>query len=162
MNRWNPFAVGLCFVVIVGLLMGSGANAGPPPGKLAVIVAKDSPVKNLTREELKRIFLSDAVIVAGRKLVPFNFAPGTPARKGFDKSLLGMTEDAMQRFWIDRKVRGQPGAPRGLPSTLVVIGVTAKFPGAIAYVPAHELTAEVQAVTIDGVPHTSPAYTITE
>ena len=162
MNRWNPFVLGLCFIAVATVLLGSGAHAVPPAGKLAVIVAKDSPVKNLTRDELKRIFLSDAVIVAGRKLVPFNFAPGTPPRKGFDKTLLGMSEDVMQRFWIDRKVRGQPGAPRGLPSSLVVIGVTAKFPGAIAYLPARDLTTEVQAVTIDGVPHTSPTYPITE
>lgn len=158
MNRHLSYAL-LAALAIVTLVLAGRASAGPAV-KLAVIVAKGSPITNLSKAELKRAYLSDNVVIGGKKLVPFNFSPNTPERTGFDKVVLGMSVDVMQRFWIDRKIRGQPDAPRSLPSAVMAIKITAKFPGAIAYIPSSDLTADVQAVTIDGVAHDSPSYDI--
>lgn len=128
--------------------------------KLVVIVAKQSPVTDLSRAELKRAYLSDKLIVAGQKLVPFNFNAGTPERSAFDREVLGMSPEVMQRFWVDRKIRGQAGAPRSLPSSAVMIKVVTRFPGALAYIPVQDLTGDVKPIRIDGIEHTSPAYTI--
>jgi hypothetical protein len=62
------------------------------------------------------------------------------------KELLGMSPDEVGRYWIDRKVRGQSAAPRSLPSAAHVAKVAAKFPGAIGYLPADQLTSDIQAV----------------
>ena len=113
-----------------------------------------------SKQELKRVYTSDNVVMGGRKLVPFNLNAGTPERSGFDRAVLGMADEAMQRFWIDRKIRGQLGPPRSLPSPALAIKVAAKFPGAIAYVPAPDLTRDVQPVAVDGVAYTDAAYTI--
>jgi hypothetical protein len=43
-----------------------------------------------------------------------------------------------------------------------MIKVATKFPGAIGYLPASDLTPEVQAVSIDSMAHTHPAYAITQ
>lgn len=158
MNRKLSSAL-LCALMLLALPLPRAAYAGSGV-KLVVIVAAGSPLKNISKGELKRVYLSDNVIMEGKKLVPFNLDAGTPERLGFDRSVLGMSDDAMQRFWIDRKIRGQPGAPRSLPSAALAVKVAAKFPGAIAYVPVQDLTRDVQAVRVDGNAYTDPSYEI--
>lgn len=152
---------GLLGFALLQLLAPDISNAGAGT-KLVVIVAKGSGIKDISKAELKRAFLGDTVVVDGKKLVPFNFSAGTSERGWFDRAILGMSGDVVKRFWVDRKIRGQPDAPRGLPSADIVIKVATKFPGAIAYIPEGALTSDVQALTVDGVPYTHPSYPITE
>jgi hypothetical protein len=145
--------IGLCLVVLGGSAFGDGK-------KLVVVVAKGSSVTNISRSDLKRCFTSEPVSVGDRTLVPFNAAPNTPDRVGFDKAVLGMSPDEVGRFWIDRKVRGQSAAPRSLPSAAHVAKVAAKFPGAIGYLTADQLTSDIQPVSVDGVAYTDARYNI--
>jgi hypothetical protein len=145
--------IGLCLVVLGGSAFGDGK-------KLLVVVAKGSSVTNISRSDLKRCFTSEPVSVGDRTLVPFNAAPNTPDRVGFDKAVLGMSPDEVGRFWIDRKVRGQSAAPRSLPSAAHVAKVAAKFPGAIGYLTADQLTSDIQPVSVDGVAYTDARYNI--
>ncbi|MCX5747042.1 MAG: hypothetical protein NT062_31615 [Proteobacteria bacterium] len=128
--------------------------------KLVVVVAKGSPITNISKGDLKHAFTGDSVSAGGKTLVPFNFTPGSAERAGFDVAILGMATDEVGRYWIDRKVRGQSGAPRALPSSAHVAKVVAKFPAAIGYLPADALTADVQAVKVDGVGYTDARYAI--
>lgn len=154
------FCYALLYSVIAALFIEAPRVSAGQGAKLVVIVAKESPVADLSRAELKRVYLSDKLIVAGQKLVPFNFTAGTAERSAFDRTVLGMSPEVMQRFWVDRKIRGQADAPRSLPSSAIMIKVVAKFPGALAYIPAQDLTPDVKPLRIDGVEYTSPAYTI--
>lgn len=142
----------------LGLLFGRTASADGK--KLVVVVAKGSPVTNVSRSDLKRAFTGESVSVAGKTLVPFNANPNTPERTGFDKAVLGMSPDEVGRYWVDRKVRGQSAAPRSLPSAAHIAKVAAKFPGAISYLPADQLTSDIQAVAVDGVAYTDAKYSI--
>lgn len=134
------------------------AHAGG--AKLVIVVAKGSSVTNISRGDLKRCFTGDSVSAGDRPLVPFNAAPSSPERSGFDRAVLGMTPDEVGRYWIDRKVRGQSAAPRSLPSTAHIAKVAAKFPGAIGYLPADQMTSDIQAVSVDGIPYTDARYNI--
>jgi hypothetical protein len=129
--------------------------------KLVIVVAKGSSVTNISRGDLKRCFLGESVSAGGKTLVPFNATAGTPDRSGFDKAVLGMSPDEVGRFWVDRTVRGQSAAPRSLPSAAHIAKVAAKFPGAIGYLPADQMTSDIQAVAVDGVAYTDAAYNIT-
>lgn len=126
------------------------ADPAKQPVAVAVVVAKGSKVTAMTSAELKRAFTGDAVSIAGTRLAPFNLSPSSGPRVGFDRAVLGMTADEVGRFWVDRKVRGQTGAPRALASTSQVLKVVAKFPGAIGYVPVNEVAGDVQVITVDG------------
>jgi hypothetical protein len=150
-------------VLVLGVAIAVSARdaAAQAPKKLVVVVAKGSPITNISRTDLKRAFQGETVSAGGKTLVPFNAAPNSKERIGFDKAVLGMTADQVGRFWVDRKVRGQSGAPRSLPSSAHLVKVAAKFPGAITYVPADQVTAEVQAVSVDGVAPTAANYNIT-
>lgn len=147
-------------IVIALCLTAFGGSALADGKKLVVVVAKGSSVTNVSRGDLKRCFTGDSVSVGDKTLVPFNAAPNTPERAGFDKAVLGMSPDEVGRFWVDRKVRGQGAAPRSLPSPAHVAKVAAKFPGAIGYLTADQLTSDIQAVSVDGVPYTDAKYNI--
>lgn len=143
-------------LVVICILLGAHVAAAEGP-KLVVVVAKGSKITALTRSELKRCFLGEPI---GKPLVPFNAEANHPARAGFDEAVLGMTPAEVGRFWVDRKVRGQSAAPRSLPSMAHVVKVVTKFPNAIGYVPADQLTADLQPVVIDGVAYTDARYAI--
>jgi len=128
--------------------------------KLVVVTAKGSGLTNISRGDLKRCFLGESVSGGGKTLVPFNAATATPERTGFDKAVLGMSPDEVGRLWVDRKVRGQAGAPRSLPSAAHIAKVAAKFPGAISYLPEDQLTSDIQPVQVDAVAYTDGHYNI--
>jgi hypothetical protein len=150
----------LCFAAALATVIAAARLAQADGKKLAVVVAKGSPITNISRSDLKRCFTGDTVTAGDKPLVPFNANPGTPERTGFDKAVLGMSPDEAGKYWIDRKVRGQSGAPRALPSAAHIAKVVAKFPGAISYLPADQLTADIQAVSVDGVVYTDGKYNI--
>jgi hypothetical protein len=145
------------FVIALCLGMSSGP-AFADGKKLVVVVARGSSLTSISRSDLKRCFTGDPVSVGGKMLMPFNATPNSPERIGFDKALLGMKPDEVGRFWVDRKIRGQSGAPRSLPSPAHIAKVAAKFPGAIGYLPADQLTSDVQTVAIDGIAYTDARY----
>jgi hypothetical protein len=151
-------AIASIVIALVALLPAGTARADGK--KLVVVVAKGSSLTDISRGDLKRCFLGDPVSSGGKTLVPFNATNNTPERTGFDKAVLGMTPEEVGRFWVDRKVRGQSGAPRSLPSSAHMAKVAAKFPGAIGYLTADQLTPDVQAVQVDGVPYTDARYNI--
>ena len=127
---------------------------------LVIVVAKGSPVKSLTRSQVRRCFSGDTVVIGDERLVPFNLPPGTPERVAFDRVILGMSPEQVGRYWVDRKIRGETQAPRALPSATLVVKIVAKFPSSISYVPADQVTPDVMPVAIDGVLPTSPQYPI--
>jgi len=144
---------------VIALCLGlSGGSAHADGKKLVVVVARGAVLTTISRSDLKRCFTGEPVSAGGKVLVPFNATPNSPERIGFDKVVLGMTPDEVGRFWVDRKIRGQRGAPRSLPSPAHIAKVAAKFPGAIGYLPADQLTSDVQAVEVDGVAYTDARY----
>jgi len=150
----------IAFIVIGLCITTLGGSARADGKKLVVVVAKGSVVTNISRGDLKRCFTGEQVSVGDKPLMPFNAAPNSPERIGFDKAVLGMSPDEVGRFWVDRKVRGQSAAPRSLPSPAHIAKVAAKFPGAIGYLPADQMTSDIQAVAVDGVAYTDARYNI--
>jgi hypothetical protein len=150
----------ISLLVLMLSIVFTSRDAAAERKKLVVVVVKGSPVTNISRADLKHAFLGDPVTAGGKTLVPFNSEAKTPERIGFDKAILGMNADEVGRFWVDRKVRGQSAAPRALPSIAHIQKVVAKFPGAIGYLPADQLTPDLQPVKLDGVAYTDGAYPI--
>jgi len=146
--------------IVIALSMMAGGAARADGKKLVVVVARGASLTSISRTDLKRCFTGERIIVGGKLLVPFNAAPSSPDRDGFDRAVLGMTRDEVGRFWVDRKIRGQSGPPRSLPSPAYIARVAAKFPGAIGYLPADQLTSDVQPVAVDGIAYSDARYDI--
>lgn len=117
---------------------------------LAVVAAKDGGIDGFSLHQLKRIYLGDDVHGSSGKIIPLNREPKGPERVGFDRTVLEMSPDAVARYWIDRKIRGQSAAPKAIEPGAILQKVVARLPGAIGYVRAHEVTSDVRVVLIDG------------
>lgn len=136
--------LGLTFQVVP-----AGAERKNEP--LAVVVANDSSLGDLSFYRLSRLYRGDAMEApGGKKLLPLNRGSTTAERVGFDQSVLGMTPEEAARYWIDRRIRGQSGAPKAVDPASVLQKVVARLPGAISYVRVSELSSQMKVVTIDG------------
>jgi hypothetical protein len=143
------------------LLVPAFADAESASEELAVVAGRQSPLEGLTLNQLKRLYLGDAMQgPGGEKLLPLNRDPKSPERIGFDRSVLGMSPDAVARYWIDRKIRGQSGAPRAVEPGPVAERVVARLPGALVYVRAKEVGSEVKVLRIDGKRPGEPGYPV--
>ncbi|MFO7177162.1 MAG: hypothetical protein DIU78_000555 [Pseudomonadota bacterium] len=154
-------------VIFAGALLALAA----PPSKivradskkvhLAVVVAKDSPVSDLSFATLKRLYLGENVNApGGKRLIPLNHAALSQDRIGFDRAVLGMSAEAVARYWIDRKIRGQSGPPKAVQPTDVLQRVVSHLDGAISYVRHEEVRPELKIVRIDGKAPGDPNYAI--
>jgi hypothetical protein len=125
-------------------------DAGESRIRLALVVGKESPVSDVSLPDLKRLYLGEHVNAAGQRLIPLNLAPLMRERTGFDKAVLNMTPDAIARYWVDRKIRGDSGPPKSLDSADLVQRVVARLDGAIGYAPAAEIRPDVKVIRVDG------------
>ena len=121
-----------------------------PKLRLAVVVAKDSPISEISIYDLKRLYKGETINVAGKRLVPLNLAPLSKERVGFDQAVLGMNPENVTRYWIDRKIRGQSGPPKTVDGADLLQRVVGRLDGAVGYVKVSDLRPEVKAIRIDG------------
>jgi hypothetical protein len=125
--------------------------AAEPRVKLVVVVQKSSPLSELSMRDLKRLYTGEHITDAeGRKLLPLNHPPGSPDRIGFDQAVLKMEPEQIGRFWVDRKIRGQPSAPRSVAPRELLRKAVAALPGAVGYLRDGEVDAQLKVVAIDG------------
>lgn len=144
----------------VAALAGSAARvADAEPARLALVVARASSLKQLTRFELKKLYLGAHIVdPSGERIVPFNQSSSAPDRVAFEEKVLGMSPDQIASYWIDRKIRGQSGAPKAVGSAELVQKVVSKIDHSIAYVRLDQVRPEVRVIAIDGKLPSDAAY----
>ena len=147
------------FVSMVMSAIGQAPHASEPE-PLAVIVSKSSGLSELSSAQLTRMYMGDLVDNGGRRLIPLNRAITTEERAEFDHVVLGKSPDEMARYWIDRKIRGQSGAPKAVEPVDVYERVIAKLDGAIGYVRVGQIRGDVKVIRIDGKAPTDRGYPI--
>ncbi len=142
-----------------GLCLPGAAVAESSGVTLAVIVSKTSPLRDLSLADLRRIFMSEPFSdPGGNRVIALNHPARTTDRMAFDQVVLGMDADAVSKFWLDRRIRGQSGAPRTVDSLSMLLGVVANLPGAIGYSRVQHMTDKVTALKIAGVLPGKPGY----
>ena len=154
--------VGLFLVVLVTAVMsstGPSLRAGERV-PLAMIVSKTSALNELSSAQITRMYMGDLVDSGGRRIIPLNRATTTEEREQFDRVVLGKSPDEMARYWIDRKIRGQSGAPKAVEPVDVYARVVAKLDGAIGYVRVSDVRGDVKVLRIDGKAPTDHGYPI--
>ncbi|MEO8212942.1 MAG: hypothetical protein ABI560_07105 [Myxococcales bacterium] len=150
-------SAGVVVIAVASSGYGGGALADDPP--LAVFVGTDSPVGDISRSALRRAFLGEPTVVEGVKLLPLNQNPGTPDRIRFDKGALDLLPDAVSRFWIDQRIRGEGNPPRSIPSVELLLKLASHLPGVIAYARITDVPpGSVKILTIDGKKPGAPGY----
>jgi hypothetical protein len=138
------------FIALAG---GRGSPPRPEPlgDRIAIVVALESPIRALTHFELKKLYLGAQIEdPAGERIIPFNQPLTSPDRLAFESRVLGMTPDEVARYWIDRKIRGESGAPKTVSPVDVLQRLVSRLLHSIAYVRVGHVLPQVRPIAIDG------------
>jgi hypothetical protein len=136
---------------VASQLPAGSAQAALEPEALAIVVAKSSPIVSLSQYELKRLYLGSLITdSSGQRIIAFHQAPSSPDRLRFEQRVLGMTPDELARYWIDRKIRGQGGAPKAVTPVELLQKVVSKLEHSVAYVRVANVQPDVRVITVDG------------
>jgi hypothetical protein len=146
--------------IALALLVPSLAAADGADEPLVIVSSKRGGVSELSLYQLKRLYLGDSVQGPNGDLIALNRDAKGAERIGFDTSVLGLSPAAAARHWIDRRIRGQSGAPKAVEPAAVVQRVVANLPRAVGYVRLRDLSPDVQVVRIDGQKPGDPGYPI--
>jgi hypothetical protein len=156
MRRRNFILSGSCLLLSAA---GGLSRARAEERKLVVAVGRASSLSECSLRDLKRLYLGQHLTdPSGQKIVSFNQPPGAPSRVHFDERVLNMSPDEVARFWIDRKIRGQPPPPRSVAPVDLLIRVIAEMPGALGYLFESEADTRVKVLPIEGKNPQSPGY----
>lgn len=148
MRRYVTALLVLMVMGSVALPMARPVRAASP---LVVIVASTLPISDIDTGLLRRAFQGEAAEYAsGKRLIPINHPQNTPARDQFDLAVLGLKPDAVGRFWVDRRIRDQPGPPKTVPSIELALRLVMSLPGAITYVTPDLVNPKVKTLSVDG------------
>jgi len=145
----------LCGAWLLGLI---APIARPTPvhaqagGDIAVVVHPDVAVDNLTTSELRRIVLGDREFwPASVRITLLLRAPVAHERDVILKNVCQMTEAQFRQHWIGKVFRADTAlAPKIAYSNEMAIDLVSRVPGAIAFVPASQVSKGLKVVKIDG------------
>lgn len=138
-------AIALAFALLAP--WGGGSVRALEGAALAVIVPVASSVTRLSSHEVEALFTRAQTRWSdGTPVVPFNLPTGHRMRIQFDKAVLRLTEDAVGRYWVDRRIRGLGMPPRQVPDERLMLQVIERLPGSIGYVPVDRVSSRVRVV----------------
>jgi hypothetical protein len=136
--------------LLVSISNATSVDADEPKLRLAVVVAKDSTISELSLRDLRRLYKGEPINADGKRLVPINLAAHSKERTAFERAVLGMNSESVARYWIDRKIRGQSGPPKTIDAADLMQRVIGRLEGSIGYVTLEEMRPEVKAIRVDG------------
>lgn len=102
--------------------------------QFVLIINKESPIKSLSKKELKRIYLKKRHFWGEMKLTALNLPPNSTLRQDFEHNVLGMSAKELESYWMRQHYRGQR-PPYRLKSAQSVLIFVKKVKGAIGYIP---------------------------
>jgi hypothetical protein len=128
--------------------------------QLAVIVGQSTALTGISFSRLKALFLGRVISSTSGRLMPFNRVTNTPYRVLFDQVVLEMDPDEAARYWVDRKIRGETGAPEAFETADQLKNMLDRVPNSVGYVDARDLGGPVRVIPVDGKMPGEPGYPV--
>jgi hypothetical protein len=123
------------------------ARAAASTADLAIIVHPALASQRLEAAELVALFTgSMRTWRDGSPVKIFNLPLQSPPRTKFDEAVLGMSQEEVSRFWLDKRIRGEGTPPRTVSSPELLARVVGALVGAISYVPEDKVVSTVRVV----------------
>jgi hypothetical protein len=156
--------VGLLFIIVTagfllrGASQGSVRTAGATPEKpsssdqnLAIVVNLANPVENLSKVELRKIFLAErAYWPNGRRITLVMRGPGEPERKTVLRDIFQMNEEEFKNYFLHGIFTGEVQvSPKTLATPTGVRKFVFNVPGAIGYLRSTDVDATVKVISVD-------------
>ncbi len=102
------------------------------------IVVTHSKIKNLTKNQLKALYLKKLSFIDNIKIIPLNLEANNKIRKSFNKHILQMTPSHLKRYWMTQHYLGHR-PPHSMTSQESIKLFVKKVDGAIGYINAVNL-----------------------
>jgi len=136
-----------------------GAQGGTT-ADLAIIVHRSNPVDDLSRAELRRMFLLERQTwPRGRKVTVVLREKGQPERAEALQLICDLSDAEYERHVLLQTFRGNVGwGPRSIRSASAMLRFVFNVPGAIGHVGADETDDSVKVLRIDGRLPGEPGY----
>jgi hypothetical protein len=150
------FMIGITLSWLAGV-WGRSAHAAPkatdsPSPPLAIIVNVANPVDNLSRAELRKVFLGERVHWPnGRRITLVMMEPGKAERTTLIHEVCQMSESDFNRHFLHGLFTGEVFvSPKTLASPVGVRKFVFNVPGAIGYLRTPDIDASVKVLRVDG------------
>jgi ABC-type phosphate transport system substrate-binding protein len=119
---------------------------------IAVVVNPDTPVSDLSLEEVRKIFLGDRQYWSAKlPVVLLIRAPVSREREVALQVVYQMDEVRFKRYWIAKIFRAESAtAPKVVYSNDMANELTAALPGAITFIDARDVHPGLKVVRVDG------------
>ena len=113
-----------------------------------VIVNPSNPIGSVSKAQVARFFLENAVWDDGRPASAVDLPPASPTRDLFSRDVLGMPIPAVQSLWRTVSGSGRGDAPPAMATDREVLAYVRLKPGAIGYVSETTETPGVKVIPI--------------
>ena len=142
--RWLALAL-LCLLV-------SSTGAVAQSVEVAIVVHPSAPVRGLTLDDLRRVFLAERQFWRdGSRITLLVRAPHAPERSVVLARVFRMTEDEYRQYWVGKMLRAEVASgPQVVFSARMAQELVAEIRGAITFVPASEVDTDTRVLRIDG------------
>ena len=152
--RW---ALGVIALSLLGVAPRSASAQDAEP--LAIVVNRSNPLSEISLADLRRVFRGQrSRWTNGRRVTLVMRDAGAPERDAIIHSLYGLEEEEYRRTFLQAVFSGTAEAPKTLASTNGVLRFVYNVPGAIGYVRARDVNANVKMLRIDGRLPGEPGY----
>jgi len=125
---------------------------GAAQSPLAIVVHKDSKIKNLSLQDLRKIFLADQQFWPDRsRIILLVRAPKSDERDFVLDTIYQMDEAQFRQYWIAKMFRAEvPRGPKIVFSTDMTRELVVAIPGSISFLNAQEVTDDIRVLRVDG------------
>jgi ABC-type phosphate transport system substrate-binding protein len=103
-------------------------------GEYAVVVNKKNTIGEISKKQLKNIFLKRQFFIGNQKVIAINVSANMPLRIYFEKNILGMSRERLNSFWTSQHFHGV-SPPSTQSSTNSVKIFVKNVDGAMGYLP---------------------------
>lgn len=127
---------------------------------VAIVVHPNTPIANLSLDQLRRIFMADQQFWPdGSRITLLVRAPEAPERDVVLNVIYRMSEDEFRKYWVGKMFRAEvPAGPKIVYSSEMAGELVTAVPGAIAFVPAGEVMEDAKVLRINGRLPGQPGY----
>ena len=116
---------------------------------LAIIVNPSYNDGKLNIQDIKKLFLGERTAFPdGSYAMPVNHNVGSPDRKQFYSSVLGMNATSLSRYWRRQISMGNNNQPEVVNSYTAVLKTIASTPGSISYINSNMVNDKVKVLMI--------------
>lgn len=124
-------------VALILLASGGERSSAEAPAVELVVIVNDTNRESVSAADLEQVFLRKTTHWdSGDSIIPINAPADSPARREFDRVVLGMSAEESARYWLNQRIRSGINAPREIEDANLAARLVGRLKTAIAYVPA--------------------------